>query len=104
MSSSPHTRRTFFSFATAAAVAASQTKSLVAASDKVDVAVVGLGGRGRDHMGFYSKIPEANIIAICDVNQAAVERGQAQVEKATGKKPKGYSDMRQVFDDKEVQA
>ena len=26
------------------------------------------------------------------------------MEKATGKKPKGYADMRQVFDDKEVQA
>lgn len=98
------TRRTFFSFATAAAVAASQQKPLVAASDKVDVAVIGLGGRGRNHMDFYSKMPEANIIAICDVNQAAVERGQAQVEKATGKKPKGYADMRQVFDDKSVQA
>jgi predicted dehydrogenase len=98
------TRRTFFSFATAAAVAASQQKPLVAASDKVDVAVIGLGGRGRNHMDLYAKLPDANIIAICDVNQAAVERGQAQVEKATGKKPKGYADMRQVFDDKAVQA
>ncbi len=97
------TRRTFFSFATAAAVAASQQKS-VAANDKVDVAVIGLGGRGGNHMDYYSKIPDANIVALCDVNQAALERGQARVEKATGKKPKGYADMRQVFDDKEVQA
>jgi predicted dehydrogenase len=102
--SAEHTRRTFFSFATAAAVAATQTKPLVAANDKVDVAVVGLGGRGRNHMDLYAKLPEANIVALCDVNQAALERGQAQVEKATGKKPKGYADMRQVFDDKEVQA
>ena len=104
-----HTRRTFFSFATAAAVAATQSKPLaasneVAANDKVDVAIIGLGGRGRNHMDLYAKLPDANIIAICDVNQAALERGQAQVEKATGKKPKGYADMRQVFDDKEVQA
>jgi predicted dehydrogenase len=99
----PPTRRTFFSFATAAAVAASQQKS-VAANDKIDVAVIGLGGRGGNHMDYYSKIPDANIVALCDVNQAALERGQARVEKATGKKPKGYADMRQVFDDKEVQA
>ncbi len=95
------TRRTFFSFATAA-VAASQ--KIVAANDKVDVAVIGLGGRGGNHMDYYSKLPDANIVALCDVNQAALERGQARVEKATGKKPKGYADMRQVFDDKEVQA
>ncbi|MGA3203425.1 MAG: Gfo/Idh/MocA family oxidoreductase [Bryobacteraceae bacterium] len=102
MSAQP-TRRTFFSFAGAAALAATRQKSL-AASDKVDVAIIGLGGRGQNHMTSYSKIPDANIVAICDVNQEAVERGQALVEKLTGNKPKGYADMRQVFDDKSVQA
>lgn len=104
MSSSPHTRRTFFSLATAAAVAATQQRPLAAENDKVDVAIVGLGGRGQNHMSFYSKLPEANIAAVCDVNQAAVERGQATVERLTGRKPKGYADMRQVFDDKSIQA
>ena len=99
-----HTRRTFFSFATAAAVAATQQKSLVAANDKVDVAIIGLGGRGQSHMNVYAKLPGANIIALCDVNQAALERAQAKVKGLTGKTPKGYADMRQVFDDKEVQA
>jgi len=102
--SAPPTRRTFFSFATAAAVAASQQKPLVAENDKVDVAIIGLGGRGQSHMNVYSKLPEANIVALCDVNQAALERGQALVQKLTGKTPKGYADMRQVFDDKSVQA
>jgi predicted dehydrogenase len=99
-----HTRRRFFSFATAAAVAASQPQRLVAQNDKVNVAVIGLGGRGGNHMDEYAKLPDANIVALCDVNQAALERGQARVEKATGRKPKGYADMRKVFDDKEVQA
>ncbi|HTB11963.1 MAG TPA: Gfo/Idh/MocA family oxidoreductase [Bryobacteraceae bacterium] len=101
--SSPHSRRTFFSFATAAAVAATRRKA-VAANDKVDVAVIGLGGRGQSHMNIYSKLPDANIVALCDVNQAALERGQALVLKLTGKTPKGYADMREVFDDKSVQA
>src|SRR5713226_9627843 len=98
------TRRTFFSFATAAAVAATQQKRAVAANDKIDVAIIGLGGRGQNHMTEYAKLPDANIVALCDVNQAALERGQAKVEGLTGKKPKGYADMRQVFDDKSVQA
>ena len=39
------------------------------------------------------------------MNQAALERGQALVAKAyNGKQPKGYADMRQVFDDKDVAA
>ena len=80
-----HTRRTFFSFASAAAVAATQSDALVAANDKVNVAIIGLGGRGRNHLDIYAKLPDANIAALCDVNQAALERGQATVEKATGK-------------------
>src|ERR1700722_15412723 len=98
-----HSRRTFFSFATAA-VAASTTTRLRGADDKVNVAVVGLGGRGQAHMTEYGKLPGARIVAVCDVNQAALEKGQAKVKRETGKEPKAYKDMRQVFDDKTVQA
>lgn len=100
---SDQSRRNFLYTATAAAVAAG-TQRGVAQNDKVNVAVVGLGGRGTAHMKAYSSLPDANIVALCDVDQSALERGQALVEKATGKKPKGYADMRQVFEDKEVQA
>jgi predicted dehydrogenase len=103
MSAQP-TRRAFFSYTTAAALAVTQQKRLVAANDKVDVAIIGLGGRGQSHMNVYAKLPDANIVALCDVNQAALERAQALVQKLTGKTPKGYADMRQVFDDKSVQA
>jgi len=67
-------------------------------------AVVVLGGGGRNHMTSYSKLPDANIVALCDVNQTALEKGQAQVLKDTGKQPKGYADMKQVFDDKSIDA
>jgi predicted dehydrogenase len=97
-----HSRRTFFSIG-GAALAASTTK-LRAAGDKVSVAVIGLGGRGREHMSEYAKLPDAHIAAVCDVDQASLERGIALVEKATGTRPKGYSDMRQVFDDQSIQA
>jgi len=100
---SDQTRRSFFLTAATAAVTASRSRA-AAANDKVNVAVVGLGGRGRNHMSAYAKIPGANIVAVCDVNQAALERGQAQVLKDTGKKPKGYADMKQVFADKEIDA
>src|SRR6266851_2585495 len=96
-------RRNFLHTA-AAALASTSASTLRGANEKVNVAVIGLGGRGRYHMSEYAKLPDARIAAICDVDQAALERGQAQVEKLTGQKPKGYADMRQVFDDKEVQA
>ncbi|HUS08430.1 MAG TPA: Gfo/Idh/MocA family oxidoreductase [Bryobacteraceae bacterium] len=99
---SDSTRRNFIQAVGAAASAAAVPSR--AADEKVNVAIIGLGGRGRAHMNEYSKLPNSRIVALCDVDQAALERGQALVEKATGEKPKGYADMRQVFDDKSVQA
>ena len=92
------TRRTLLA---ATALSASRVRG---ANEKVNVTLIGLGGRGRDHANFYAQVAAANIAGICDVNQAARERGVALVEKLTGRKPKEYSDMRQVFDDKSVDA
>jgi predicted dehydrogenase len=91
-------------FLQTATIGAAASLRAMGANDKVNVAVVGLGGRGRDHMNALSKLPDARIAALCDVDQASLERGIALVEKATGYKPKGYADMRQVFDDKSIDA
>jgi predicted dehydrogenase len=96
-------RRVFFRSAGAAMMAASYSR-ILGANDRVNVAVVGLGGRGRAHMNEWAKVPGTQITALCDVDQAALERGQAQVLKLTGENPKGYFDMRELFADKGVDA
>jgi predicted dehydrogenase len=96
-------RRVFFQSAGAAVMAGSASR-ILGANDRVNVAVVGLGGRGRAHMNEWAKVPGAQITALCDVDQAALERGQAQVLKATGNNAKGYVDMRELFADKNVDA
>ncbi len=68
------------------------------------VAVVGLGGRGRAHVTEWAKVPGSRIVALCDVDQASLERGQALAEKATGEKAKGYVEMRKLFEDKDIDA
>ena len=93
-------RRTFV-LGAGSALAASR---IWGANERVPVAVVGLGGRGRDHMNEYTQIPECEVVALCDVNQSALERGQALVMKSSGKSPKGYSDMRKLFEDRDVTA
>jgi predicted dehydrogenase len=92
------TRRTLLA---ASVLSASRVRG---ANERVNLTLIGMGGRGRDHANFYAQVPAANIAGICDVNQAARERAVALVEKLTGRKPKEYSDMRQVFDDKSVDA
>jgi predicted dehydrogenase len=95
-------RRTFFK--TAAAAIATSRFPILGANDRVQVGVVGLGGRGNDHMGFYGEIEECRIAAVCDVNQAARERAVARIEKAKGYRATEFADMRQLFDSKEIDA
>lgn len=83
---------------------ASQATRVLGANDRINIAVIGLGGRGRGHMNEYSGISGCAVTAVCDVNQASLERGVAQILKLTGQKPKGYGDMRDVFADKDVDA
>src|SRR3954470_14338973 len=93
-------RRHFF---LGAATAAAATR-VWGANDRVNVAIVGLGGRGSNHLNIYSKLPKARVVGLCDINQAAREKAQATLLKNTGEKAKEFEDMRQAFADPEVQA
>jgi predicted dehydrogenase len=86
------------------ALTAAEAGRVMGANDRIAVAVVGLGGRGREHLRFYSRIPGCEITSVCDVDQAARERSVAVVERTSGKKPKSAVDMREVFADKSVDA
>jgi predicted dehydrogenase len=96
----PTTRRFFIGAATAAAAT-----RVWGANDKINVAIVGVGGRGTNHLDEYSmRVKGARVAAICDVNQAAREVANARLVKNGGEKAKEFEDMRQVFADPGVEA
>jgi predicted dehydrogenase len=74
------------------------------ANDKVNMGIVGLGGRGSGHVNTYTNLPEAQVIGLCDVNQPARERAQATLARKNIEKAKEYEDMRQMFADPKVEA
>ena len=74
------------------------------ANGKVGIGVIGLGGRGQDHLNYYSKLPDARVVAVCDVNQAQTERAVQIVEKLQGSKPQVHQDLRKLFENKDVDA
>src|SRR6185295_19291838 len=90
-------RRTFL-------VGSAMALPMMGANEKVNVAVVGVGGRGSAHVREYLKIPGARVAALCDVNTAATERNEQVVLKANGSKPKVYGDLRKLYEDKEIDA
>src|SRR4051812_25427275 len=81
-------------------------------NDAVNVAVIGLGattavggvgGRGHQLIGRLREIPGARIVALCDADQAHLDR-EVETAKGHGEKVAAYRDLRQVYDDKGVDA
>ncbi len=95
-------RRNFLVTSAAALGAASSVFG--AASDKVRVAIVGIGGRGKDHIRGYSKLQNVEIVAVCDVDESHRGKAAALVQEATGKKPQAYTDVRKLLEDKSIDA
>jgi len=95
------TRRTFLQASAASAFTAGRVWG---SNDRINVAIVGVGSRGQANIRGYAKQADARIYALCDVDQANLERSQAAAKQLTGEMPKGYKDMRDVFADKEVHA
>ncbi|HRJ17962.1 MAG TPA: Gfo/Idh/MocA family oxidoreductase [Bryobacteraceae bacterium] len=96
-------RRDFLRAAGAAAIATA-AHPILGANDRIRVGIIGLGGRGNNHMTSYAAIQTCEVAGLCDVNQAARERGVALIQKLRGNRPKEYQDMRQMFEDKDIDA
>ena len=97
--SDPKTRRFFLGALTAASAV-----RVLGANDKVNVGIVGLGGRGTSHLNVYSGLSEAQVVGLCDVNQAAREKAQAILAKKNLEKGREFEDMRQMFADPKIEA
>ena len=74
------------------------------AGDRINVGVVGVRGRGREHISIIGSRADATVAAVCDVDSANNERAAALAEKTQGRKPKEYRDIRQLLDDKSIDA
>lgn len=95
-------RRYFFAGAAAAAAAA--RRAATAANDKVNLAFVGTGGRGRGLLGSFAKLPDVNIAHLVDADQASLERAFARLDGIGAARPPADGDMRRAFDRADIDA
>ena len=105
------TSRRFFLMSTAAVgVAYAMPKMLrgetsVSANSKLNVACVGVGGRGQADLLETAKCKGVNIVALCDVDSNAIKKAQAELHKAATRQaaaessPKEYADFRKMLDE-----
>src|SRR5208283_5692893 len=70
------------------------------ANDRVRVAVCGLHGRGKDHIDGFSRVPNVEIAALCDVDENVLRKRLGEVSG----KPQIYVDIRKLLEDKSIDA
>jgi predicted dehydrogenase len=86
------------------AASATASQSWAAANDRVRVAIVGVGSRGNAHIREILPVANVEVAALVDPDGRRTEEAASVVYKKTGKRPKIESDMRRVFEDKEIDA
>jgi predicted dehydrogenase len=73
-------------------------------NDVLRLAVIGVRGRGMEHLAGFGRLGDVRITTICDADRNVIGRAMSTVEKKYGRAPKYVQDMRKVFDDPEVDA
>ena len=96
--------RRHFLLSSMALPAALKASALPSQNNTVRVAVVGFNGRGKAHISAYSKIPNVEVAALCDIDESVLESGAKMVEAAGKKRPAGVTDIRKLLDDKSIDA
>jgi len=75
------------------------------ASERVRVAHIGLGGMGNQHMRWFATLPDAEIVALCDVDQEHLGSTLNKLkELQPGTKAATYGDFRKILDRKDIDA
>ncbi len=81
----------------------STPSNVLGANDRVRVAIIGLRGRGENHIQGYGALKNVEIATLCDVDESVMHERLAQVQKL-GFQPKTCTDFRKVLDDKSIDA
>lgn len=67
-------------------------KGFVAPSDKLNIAGIGVGGKGKSDLASFANSPNVNIVALCDVDDRQAVESRTRFSKATY-----YKDFREML-------
>ena len=99
-------RREFFKNAalSTSLAAAPALGAFQGANDRINLGVVGIRGRGRDHIRAFARVPGVRVAYLCDVDERLFPERFAEVEKLIGAKPTTFTDMRKLLEQKDLDA
>ncbi len=74
------------------------------ANDRLRVAVIGVNGRGKDHISGFMKQDNVEVATLCDVDKVVLQERANDFEKKYSKKVQMEQDLRKVYEDKTIDA
>ena len=99
------TRRSLLAYSGAAGgLLLSNNVSKAAPSERVNLCVVGVRGRGMTLARNFAKLPNSQITHVCDVNEARFAASIKTISDIQNTAPKPVRDLRRVLEDKSVDA
>jgi predicted dehydrogenase len=78
-----------------------KNKLRVSQVDKINVGVIGINGMGWSDTKSFMKIPEVNLMAICDVDENVINKRVAELKEANIKVTT-YTDYRKLLENKDI--
>ena len=76
----------------------------VAPSDKIRVGAIGCKGMGSSDINSMLKLPEVDIVALCDVDDSVLRNRNSDLKKANRKEVPTFKDFRKLLENKDIDA
>ena len=103
-----NSRRTFIKQSALASVGISLAPDVFSfigsPAEKVVVGVMGTNSRGLYLAKMLAQLPDVEVGYICDPDENVLAKTIAELEKQTGKKPKGIKDIRKMLESNDIDA
>lgn len=71
---------------------------------KIQIGVIGCKGMGWSDVNSLLKMPDVDLVGICDVDQSVIETRLKDYAKLRSNKPKTYTDYRELLEDNSIDA
>jgi predicted dehydrogenase len=70
--------------------------------DTIRAGVIGLKGRGQNHMGALEGLEGVEVVALCDVDETILNQRGDELDKRTSRQVSRYVDLRKLLDDQSI--
>ena len=77
---------------------------VVGPNDQIRIAVIGIRGRGKDHISGYAKMDDVTVAALCDIDLNAIPAAAKMLTDKGKPEPRAVQDLRRIMDDPEIDA